>query len=89
MASCCDSEVVVNTDVNSIDKRKRIDTSENVLCAISIPSRLLIEWRKKISSGKAESYIAQLNDNMKIIQIKANIDRVEGRLQRLAGEVSC
>lgn len=85
--SCASNEVIVSS-INSIDKKKRIDTSEDVICAVTIPSKLLLEWREKISCKTAQSYVAELNASMKIIQINLdNAERLEGRLQRLSAEV--
>lgn len=82
------TEVYVGSIASS---RQRSQVNEDAVCTLNLPSKLLLEWKRKVNKGTATSYVSQLNENVKgkIVQIAdgERANRLEGRLGRKAGEI--
>ena len=84
------SEVCIES-IAGLDKRQRSQVKEDVVCTLSLQAKMLMDWRYNLNQGKANSYISQLNENVKgkFVQIATDkSDRLESRLSKKAGEIS-
>ena len=84
------SEVCIES-IAGLDKRQRSQVKEDVVCTLSLQAKMLMDWRYNLNQGKANSYVSQLNENVKgkFVQIATDkSDRLESQLSKKAGEIS-